>query len=125
MIVKTDTEGPLTRCVNATVLEKESKTADFLEIPVEGGDADEFVPQPAGTYMKINTTQFNAEVDEGAVIDFGKRETTADRRDHYPLVQYPVNLSVADPNIPGSSFTDYDIPAVSYTHLTLPTTPYV
>jgi hypothetical protein len=113
LIVKTDTEGPLTRCVTATVLEKESKTEDFLEIPVEGGGADEFVPQPSGTYMKINTTQFNAEVDEGAVVDFGKRQTTADRSDHYPLVKYPVNLDGADPDIPGSSFTDYDVPAGS------------
>ena len=113
LIVKADTEGPLPRCVNATVLEKDSKTADFLEIPVDGGEDDEFVPQPAGTYMKINTTQFNAEVADNAVIDFGKRETTANRKDHYPLVQYPVNLSVADPDIAGSTHTDYDIPAGS------------
>jgi len=113
LIVKADTRGALSRCVNATVLEKESKTADFLEIPVEGGESDEFVPQPAGTYMKMNTNKFNAEVGKDAVVDFGRRDKTADRRDHYPLVQYPVNLNVADPNIPGSTHTDYDIPAGS------------
>jgi len=112
LIVKADTEGPMIRCVRATVLEKEAKEEGFVSL--ENPDPDgEPIPVPAGTYMKINSTQFSAELDPDAIVSYGKRKTTADKRDHYPLVPYPVNIAGTDSANPTWEFVDYDIPAGS------------
>lgn len=115
LIVKRDADGPTSGCVFATVLQKEAQQKGFLDIPAEGGggDDDGNIPIPSGTYMKIRPNQFSTEQGENAIVDFGCKQTTRKSSGSYPLVTYPVNLEQPDPNIAGSSYTDYTIPANS------------
>lgn len=115
LIVKRDADGPTSGCVFATVLQKEAQQKGFLDIPSEGGGGDEDgnIPIPSGTYMKIRPNQFSTEQGENAIVDFGCKQTTRKSSGSYPLVTYPVNLEQPDPNIAGSSYTDYTIPANS------------
>ena len=50
LIVKRDTAGPLRTCVEATVLEVESQTKDFISVTL----ASQALVVPGGTYMKMN-----------------------------------------------------------------------
>jgi len=115
LIVKRDADGPTSGCVFATVLQKEAQEKGFLDIPAEGGGGDEDgnIPIPSGTYMKIRPNSFSTEQGENAIVDFGCKQTTEKDSGDYPLVTYPVNLEQPDPNIAGSSYTDYTIPANS------------
>ena len=56
-IVKRDSTGPLRSCAQATVLEKKAQAEDFITVFDSGGDN---VTVPAGTYMKMMTTNFVA-----------------------------------------------------------------
>ena len=67
LIVKADSEGPTANCVYATVLEKSSQASGFLEIPREGSTT-EFIPVPAGVYVKINPNSFNIVKEENAIV---------------------------------------------------------
>lgn len=102
-IVKADSSGVVQNCAYATVLEKASKSSGFV-VPVEK------VIVPAGVYMKINPSTFNAVVNENAVIAPGKYEACALRGGNFNKLSYPMNI--ADPDNPGM-FIDYSIPAGS------------
>ena len=102
-IVKADSSGVVENCAYATVLEKVSKESGFI-VPVEN------VIVPAGVYMKINPSTFNAVVNENAVIAPGKKEACALRGGNFNKLSYPMNI--ADPDNPGM-FIDYSIPAGS------------
>ena len=56
-IVKRDSTGPLRSCAQATVLEKKAQAEDFITVLDSNGDA---ITVPAGTYMKMMTTNFAA-----------------------------------------------------------------
>lgn len=99
-IVKRDTGGALSTCAYATVLEKESKETGF--ITTENG-----VAPPAGVYMKINPTSFQAVQGEDSVINPGQITTNANTGGTYPVQQYPMNVW------DGSSWVDYSVPAGS------------
>jgi hypothetical protein len=113
LIVKADSDGPARRCIFTTVLGKNAEAADFFELPSDSGAEDDFVPIPAGTYMRLKANNFSAEQTENAIVQPGRRSTTADRADHYPLVRYPLNLAGTDPNNPGYTYVDYTVPAGS------------
>jgi hypothetical protein len=102
-IVKSDSSGVVKNCAYATVLEKEVKQSAFI-VPVEN------VIVPAGVYMKINPSTFNAVVNENAVIAPGKIEVCALRGGNFANLSYPMNI--ADPDNPGD-FIDYSVPAGS------------
>jgi hypothetical protein len=55
LIVKADARGPMNRCSIATVLEKEAKTAGFIDVFDAAGNEIEVF---GGTYMKINASNF-------------------------------------------------------------------
>ena len=104
-IVKADATGPKNTCAYATVLEKEAKLSGFLG----------FAQGPTGVYMKMNANDFSVSNDENSKIAPGaKQDIRKSSRNNNKLestnILYPMNLNVADPNIPGSFFTDYTVP---------------
>ena len=108
LIVKADTSGPTQQCVYATVLEKESKAADFLTIP-STLDPSVDLPVPSGVYMKINPNSFNVVNDELAIIAPGKVQVDEDDGDEFVLAFYPMNRF----DTATSTYVDYTVPAGS------------
>lgn len=108
LIVKADSNGPTTSCVYATILEKSSQAAGFLEIP-SALDPTVMIPIPAGVYAKINPNSFNIVQDELAIIAPGKVTETAPRGGGYPVLYYPMNRY----DTATSAWVDYDVPAGS------------
>lgn len=87
-IVKRDTGGALAYCAYATVLEKEAKAAGFITTQ-EGP-----VP-PAGVYMKMKPSGFQANLPSGSVVDPGEYTVSQDDPGGFPLLTYPLgNYSV-------------------------------
>ena len=108
LVVKADTGGPTRNCLYATVLEKEAKPVDFVQIPSSIGSGN--VPVPAGVYMKINANQFSTVRDDLSVIGLGKREVEqqSPTSNVYAKLNYSVSISDG-----AGAFQDYDIPAGS------------
>lgn len=106
LIVKADTSGIVFNCAYATVLEKASKESDFIT-PIED------VTVPAGVYMKINPSNFNAVVNPDAVIAVGKKQICAPKGGNYARMSYPMNVAGTDPLNPTWTFLDYTVPAGS------------
>ena len=106
LIVKADTSGVVTNCAYATVLEKSSKGADFIT-PIED------VVVPAGVYMKINPSTFNATVSPNAVIAPGEKQKCAPRGGNYASLGYPMNIAGTDPLHTTWTYVDYTVPAGS------------
>jgi hypothetical protein len=107
LIVKSDTSGPTTTCVYATILDKSTQTANFLEIPSDL-DPTVMLPIPAGVYVKINPNSFNVIQDELAIIAPGKIKEVA-LAGNYPIAYYPMNRF----DTVTSAWVDYDVPAGS------------
>ncbi len=103
--VKSDSNGPILRCVEATVLEKEVKSADFLKDA--SGAA---ITSPSGTYMKINPNNFSTVRGDNDIITPGSDTAIQNSANNFPILSYPMNL--ADPANP-TQFLDYDVPAGS------------
>ena len=110
-IVKADSDGPTSTCTYATVLEKSSQAADFLEIfsPL---DPLVKIPIPAGVYMKINPNSFSIVTDPLAIIAPGKiEEVRYTKGAPGPVLNYPMNYE--DTTAVTETWIDYDIPAGS------------
>jgi hypothetical protein len=102
-IVKADTAGVVLNCAYATVLEKTAQPSEFI-VPIEG------VIVPAGVYMKINPSTFNAVATPNAVVAPGSLQACASPGGNYTVLPYPMNL--VDPDNPGM-YIDYTVPAGS------------
>jgi hypothetical protein len=114
-VVKADSAGPTQSCTYATVLEKESKPADFLTINSQL-DPSVQIAVPAGVYMKINPSTFNIVNDQLAVIAPGTVVETETDKGQYVVAAYPMNLQRTagyDPLNPNWEYQDYTIPAGS------------
>lgn len=108
LIVKADTSGPTNTCVYATVLEKESKLAGFIEIP-STLDPNVNIPVPSGVYMKINPNNFAVVQDELSVIAPGVIQIDEDNAGEYPILNYPMNRL----DETTGQYVDYSVPAGS------------
>jgi hypothetical protein len=108
LIVKADSSGPTQNCTYATVLEKDSKAADFITINSQL-DPNVQISVPAGVYMKINPNSFNIINDELAVIAPGTLSISADSGGTYPQLNYPMNRL----DTVTSLYVDYTVPAGS------------
>ena len=108
LIVKADSSGPTQNCTYATVLEKDSKAADFITITSQL-DPNVEISVPAGVYMKINPNSFNIINDELAVIAPGTITVFTDIVGVYPVLQYPMNRL---DSVTGD-YVDYTVPAGS------------
>lgn len=106
LIVKADTSGPTNTCTFATVLEKESKASDFIQIPSED-DPNVDIPVPSGVYMKINPNNFSVVIDQNAIIAPGTKIKDENTPGDYPILEYPMN------RFDGTSWVPYDVPAGS------------
>jgi hypothetical protein len=106
LIVKADSSGPVLNCAYATVLEKAAKGSAFIN-PIED------VTVPAGVYMKINPSTFNAVVNPDAVIAPGRQEVCASKGGNYNKMSYPMNIAGTDPLQSTWTFVDYTVPAGS------------
>lgn len=105
-IVKADSGGVVQNCAYATVLEKAAKGSAFI-VPIEN------VVVPAGVYMKINPSTFNAIVNPNAVIIPGSKQECAPSGGNYRKLSYPMNITGTDALHPTWTFVDYTIPAGS------------
>jgi len=113
LIVKIDTVGPTNTCTFTTVLEKENKASQFIEIdnPLDPGGTK--VAVPAGTYMKLNPNNFsiqNSQEVGGNFISYPPVAATSGNGNGYPCANFPV--TVKNPVTTGSPIAnvDYTIP---------------
>jgi len=97
-IVKRDNSGPLSDCAYATVLDKQTYSAGFIET-VTGATP------PAGVYMKINASNFDASEKENSVIDYGQISNKAENGGTCAVFSYPMSYPNTD--------IDYTVPAGS------------
>jgi hypothetical protein len=103
LIVKRDSGGPMTNCVYATVLEKQTQTADF--IPYAPSPAPPTVP--GGVYMKMATTDFEAILDTDDIVNVQVPTAVAGSNNSYPGLAYPLFIPDAGSSTTGTS---YNIP---------------
>mgnify|MGYP007042148519 CR=1 FL=1 len=80
LIVKRDSNGYMSNCRYATVLEKKAQQKDF--ITVAG------ITVPAGTYMKILANDFAAEIGTDDIISPGFQTTTENNFGDVPIQAY-------------------------------------
>ena len=107
LIVKADNQGVRRNCTYATVLEKETKAAGFIEIYDAAGVKIDVL---GGTYMKINTSNFSALAGSEAIVAQGPyKANSALPSDSYPVVAYPF-FTINNQSGTGSVYSVYDVP---------------
>ena len=107
--VKSDSAGPVLRCVEATVLEKESKEENFIEV-FDNSATPNQITVPSGTYMKINPSNFATTRQDNSIIAPGSLEDIENSANSYPILSYPMNIE--DPANAGQ-YIDYTVPSGS------------
>lgn len=107
LIVKSDTTGAVNTCAYATVLEKEAKQENFIDVPsiINPGTN---IPIPSGVYMKINPNNFSVVSDELSIISPGQVVSYTDDDYKAPILYYEMNKQNAAGN-----WVDYSVPAGS------------
>lgn len=103
LIVKSDSNGPKDTCSYATVLEKEVKEENFIS-----GDSG-VLNQIGGTYMKIKTKEFVAQVegdDSPSTVSFASITTEERTKGDFPRQGYTVNIESST----GGVYNDYTVP---------------
>jgi hypothetical protein len=111
---KRDTTGAVLNCATTKVLAFESQIEDFLCVKQDGVVTSGTCGQPAGTYMKLRPSGFNASAPENSFI---QRED-ADRGS-FGIAS--VSTSLEDTEVDPSVFAPYDIPAGSIIQIKLDT----
>ncbi len=111
---KRDTTGAVLNCATTKVLAFESQIEDFLCVKQDGVVTSGTCGQPAGTYMKLRPSGFNASAPENSFI---QREG-ADRGSFGIAT---VSTSLEDTEVDPSVFAPYDIPAGSIIQIKLDT----
>ena len=106
LIVKADTTGPMTRCITATVLEKEAQSAGFITIYDAAGSSVEVI---GGVYMKINASNFTSIQDPNAVIAVDPKKIKSVISGFIPVVAFPFFTAT---NTSGTTpvYDVYDVP---------------
>jgi hypothetical protein len=108
LIVKADSVGATQQCTFATVLEKESKTQNFITVYSQV-DPNIQIQVPSGVYMKINPSNFNVQIDDNAIVSQGTYNVNEDDGGVSPRLQYPMNIK----NPATGMWDDYTVPAGS------------
>ena len=108
--VKTDTNGPVLRCVETKVLDYGSQVENWLcQRASDGTLIDDTCSQPTGVYMQLRPTNFSAGVSEDALINTGEDGC----KGSYCAVRYDVSIPNPDTTGPTDLFIPYTIPAGS------------
>ena len=110
LIVKADNTGPTTRCIRATVLEKEAQANGFISIYDAAGTPIDVI---GGVYMKINASNFSSIQDPNAVIAVDPIKKTCSKDLQIPTVAFPFFTTVYRPSPLTSSYDVYDVPVGS------------
>ena len=102
LIVKRDSNGFMSDCRYATVLEKKAQIEDFIDVTD--------VTVPAGTYMKILANDFSAELSEGTFVSPGTKTTVENTINDIPTQVYyglsgGVGSSASNPGSPPYGLT--------------------
>ena len=115
-IVKRDSNGPLTNCAYATVLEKGAEERDFLGEDNPPLDSDgNAIKIAQGVYMSIKVQDFSITQDADAFISPGEFDITTSGNDCYPGLAYRgdgVFGRRSDPADP-TTYVPFDIPGGS------------
>ena len=114
--VKRDANGPVDRCVFATVLEKAAQERNFIELEDAAGDE---ITVPAGVYMKMKAN-FAVNNEENQIIAPGEETVNSTfqpvpvspSQSDYARIFYDEAFSIEDSANPGQ-FIDVDIPVGS------------
>lgn len=101
--VKVDANGAVSPCTYTTVLEKESKAANFITVP-STQDPTENAYVPAGVYMKVRANNFAVSKDTLTVVTLGSEEVCGASQSR-PQINYTTSLQ--DGN---GDWYDYTIP---------------
>lgn len=117
LIVKNDSNGPVTKCAYATVLEKDVKSSNFLDIqdPNFPSDPTKKIPVPSGVYMKLYPSEFVVTFDPNNVNDLGTSTASAPKGD-YAILSYTMSAfrgAGYDPVHTSYEYADIPVPAGS------------
>ena len=124
LIVKRDTSGPLTQCVEVVVIDKKVQTKDFLEIinplgpplsnPIPVGY---YINVPAGPYMEIIPNGININKNDGLggdSISYPSNTISYPGNKHpegFAIGQFRVNIENPDTTAAANAaYLDYSIP---------------
>ena len=108
--VKTDTNGPVLRCVETKVLDYGSQVENWLcQRASDGTLIDDTCSQPTGVYMQLRPSNFSAGIAEDALINTGEDGC----KGSYCAVKYDVSIPNPDTTGPTNLFIPYTIPAGS------------
>lgn len=110
LIVKADSNGPVTSCAYATILEKTAQPSGFIT------PTGYTITVPAGLYIKINPNSFSAVLDPDAIVVIPGKEVCAESGGNYEISRQTVNINRGagfDPLHPTWVYEDYSIPAGS------------
>jgi hypothetical protein len=110
LIVKADNTGPTTRCIRATVLEKEAQANGFISIYDAAGTQVDVI---GGVYMKINASNFSSIQDPNAVIAVDPAKITCRTDGQIPTVAFPFFTTVNRPYPLTPTYDVYDVPVGS------------
>ena len=110
LIVKADNTGPTTRCIRATVLEKEAQASGFITIFDAAGTAVDVI---GGVYMKINASNFSSIQDPNAVIAVDPIKKTCSKDLQIPTVAFPFFTTVNRQSPLTATYDVYDVPVGS------------
>jgi len=104
LIVKKDVDGPILRCVYATVLDKTVEQEGFIL------DTDDTFIVPQGVYLKIKVNGFNATLGANSFINPGTTTAISEIKDVASTVAYLGLSGSADAS---GNYQTLDIPAGS------------
>ena len=85
LVIKRDSNGPLSTCTTATVLEVVQQEKDFITVTRAGVT----IPIPPGVYMKMSAVTFSAIMQDDDVIDVKVEPVTEPATRKYPVLAYP------------------------------------
>ena len=110
LIVKADNTGPTTRCIRATVLEKQAQASGFISIFDAAGTQIDVI---GGVYMKINASNFSSIQDPNAVIAIDPIKETCTKDLQIPTVAFPFFSTVFRASPLTTTYDVYDVPVGS------------
>jgi hypothetical protein len=105
LIVKRDVRGSADSCLYATVLEKEAKQEDFIDVPSSENPSIN-LPIPSGVYMKIDNTNLSVNNTDNSIINLRGADTKSNESGISPRIVVPMNIF----NPTSGVAEDFDIP---------------
>ena len=110
LVVKSDTDGVLNSLVKTKILELKSQPVDFIS--GNKNESEELIEEPAGLYMALKCSNFNAEYKPNSYVNFGEKKTGITTL--YPCsIDNPEFDPLLTPGPLNTPYIPYDVPAGS------------